>query len=165
LAPSRAVSPWWRAAAIFLVVVLSILTAAGFSMFEVFQAQIAHLQARLQTVPQIRFIAILADREQAPAMLVTLDPQDKALQVQRLNAVAEGREDSMQLWALPDHGNPRSLGVLESSGKTLRLAATDQSLAGASQIAVSVENRGGVLESQGPRLPYLFRGAVVQKAL
>jgi len=26
-----------------------------------------------------------------------------------------------------------------------------------------VENKGGVSPSQGPRLPYLFKGAVVQK--
>jgi hypothetical protein len=27
-----------------------------------------------------------------------------------------------------------------------------------------VENKGGVSPSQGPRLPYLFQGAIVQKA-
>jgi hypothetical protein len=28
-----------------------------------------------------------------------------------------------------------------------------------------VENRGGVGEAQGPRLPYLFTGTVIRKAL
>ena len=43
-------------------------------------------------------------------MLVTLDPQEGALQIQRLNSVLEGREESMQLWALPAGGKPQSLG-------------------------------------------------------
>ena len=38
-------------------------------------------------------------------------------------------------------------------------------LAQASQLAISVEDKGGVPESRGPRLPYLFTGALVQKAL
>jgi anti-sigma-K factor RskA len=45
-----------------------------------------------------------------------------------------------------------------------RLNATDKDLAGIDTLAISVENRGGVSPSQGPRLPYLFKGAVIQKA-
>ena len=161
----RAVSPWWRAAAIFLVVVLSIGVTAGMSMFEVFKAQIAHLQTKLQTLPQVQYLAILTDDQQAPAMLITFDPQEKALQVQRLNTVTEGREDTMQLWALGASGKPNSLGVLESKGKTLRLPASAQLLLGATQLAISVEDKGGVPDSKGPRLPYLFKGLLVQKAL
>ena len=88
-----------------------------------------------------------------------------ALQIQRLNAVAEGRDDSMQLWALPAHGKPRSLGVLESSGKTLRLSVEEQSMAGALHLAISVEGKGGSATGSGPSLPFLFKGAAVQKAL
>jgi anti-sigma-K factor RskA len=139
---------------------------AGFSMFEVFKAQIENLQTKLQTLPQTRYIAVLTDDQQLPALLITLDPHDGALQVQRLNAVSEGREDSMQLWALPAHNaKARSLGVLESKGKTLRLPAKETSLSGITQLAISVEDKGGVSESIGPRLPYLFKGHLVQKAL
>jgi hypothetical protein len=31
-------------------------------------------------------------------------------------------------------------------------------------LAISVENRGGVSPQQGPRLPYLYQGAIVRKA-
>ena len=85
-------------------------------------------------------------------------------QSQRLNAVAEGREDTMQLWALPESGSPRSLGIVQNGIKTPRVEASAQALAGASRLAISVEAKGGVSQTQGPRLPYLFSGALVRKA-
>jgi anti-sigma-K factor RskA len=155
----------WRAATIACLLILALGVTAGLSMFEQFKAQIAHLQNQLKTTSQIRYIAVLLDEQRAPALLVTFDLQDRALQLQRLNTVKEGREDSLQLWALPAGGQPVSLGVLESSGKTLRLPADDKTLVNVPQLAISVENRGGARQGQGPRLPYLFSGAVVQKAL
>ncbi|MCF8208492.1 MAG: anti-sigma factor [Rhodoferax sp.] len=161
----RLVSAWWRAGAYGCLLLLALAATAGVSMYEQFRAQVVHLQAQLHTVPQIRFICILLDAQHAPALLVTQDPLEGALQLQRLNAVSEGREDSMQLWVLPQSGTPRSLGVLTSKAKTLRLPATATALAGAHQLAISVEVKGGVPESSGPRLPYLFTGPLVQKAL
>lgn len=163
--PARDVSPWWRATSFFLAIVLSIGVTATFSMYEVFKAQITHLQTKLQTLPQIQYVAVLTDDQLAPAMLITLDPAEKAFQIQRLNAVSEGREDTMQLWAMGASGKPESLGVLESKGKTLRLPVSAQLLQGVSQVAISVEDKGGVPDGKGPRLPYLFKGPLVQKAL
>lgn len=156
---------WWRAATIACLLVMAFATATGVSMYEQFTAQINQLQGKLQNIAQIKYIAVLLDEQQAPALLVTLDPQDNALQVQRLNSVSEGREDTMQLWALPANGKPRSLGILPSAGKTLRLAANEKSLIDVQQLAISVESKGGIAENAAPRLPYLFKGAVVQKAL
>jgi anti-sigma-K factor RskA len=144
---------------------MALASATGVSMFEQFTAQVNQLQNKLKNVAQIKFIAVLLDDKQAPALLVTLDPLDDAMQIQRLNNVTEGREDSMQLWALPAEGKPVSLGVLGSSGKTLRLPAHEKTLLDIPQLAISVENKGGVEQGSGPRLPYLFKGAVVQKAL
>lgn len=161
----KGVSGWWRAATLACAVLLSVAAATGFSMFEQFKAQVQHLQVQLKDTAQIKYIAVLVDANQAPAILVTMALQDNALQLQRLNAVTEGREDSMQLWALSDGDPVRSLGVLESKGKTLRLTATERDLASATRLAISVEDKGGVTQAKGPRLPYLFTGSVVQKAL
>ena len=155
----------WRVATSVCLLLIAIGTATGLSMYEQFMAQIRHLQTKLKTTAQIKYIAVLQDAQQAPALLVTLDAQDAALQIQRLNSAAAGPEDSMQLWALTANSQPRSLGVLESAGKTLRLAADDKTLADVGELAISVENKGGVEPDRGPRLPYLFKGAVVQKAL
>lgn len=163
--PPARVSRWWRALAYFLALVLMLGVATTFSLYEQLKAQIQHLQAKVAQVPQVRYISVLLDAQQQPAMLVTLDPQGGALQLQRLNGVAEGREDSMQLWALVPGQPPRSLGVVESKFKTLQLTATEAALADATQLVISVEDKGGVSQSQGPRLPYLFTGWLVRKAI
>ena len=116
-------------------------------------------------------------------MLMTFDPQDGALQLQRLNAVKEGREDSMQLWAVIPGQPPQSLGVITSKAGTMRLPAKPDVLDSATSLAISVEDRGGAKVKgsvyadggvdtapetdavRGPRLPYLFQGALVRKAL
>lgn len=182
-APRKQVSPWWRAATYALLIVLATAITTTLSMFEQFKAQISHLQTQLKTTPQIRFVAVLLDDKAAPAMLVTFDPQEGALQLQRLNAVKEGREDSMQLWAQVPGQQPQSLGVITSKAATVRLPAKADALEGATTLAISVEDKGGVdvkgsvyadggvdavakaTPARGPRLPYLFQGALVRKAL
>lgn len=181
--PPVRVSSWWRAATYALLIVLATAITTTLSMFEQFKAQISHLQTQLKTTPQIRFVAVLLDDKAAPAMLVTQDPQEGALQLQRLNAVKEGREDSMQLWALVPGQPPQSLGVITSKAATMRLPAKADALDGATTLAISVEDKGGVdvkgsvyadggvdaaakaAPGRGPRLPYLFQGALVRKAL
>jgi anti-sigma-K factor RskA len=166
-APARpGVSAWWRAATYALLVVLAVLWASGASLMAQFTAQVRHLQSQVAQTAHIRFIAVLLDDKAQPALLVTLDPQDESLQLQRLNAVQEGREDTLQLWALrPGAVAPVSLGVLPSKAVTLRLPVAANALDGVSGLAISVEDKGGVDNSKGPRLPYLFQGALVQKAL
>ena len=161
----RGVSAWWRALAISLMVVLLIAWAASASMLEQLKAQIAHLQAKVSVVAQVQYLSVLLDDQRRPALLVTADLQGSVLQLQRLNEVHEGREDSMQLWALEGDKPPRSLGVVTSSHKTPQLPTATAALAGGQELAISVEDKGGATEGQGPRLPYLFKGALVKKAL
>lgn len=161
----RRVSSWWRVLAILLLLVLLLGWAASASMIEQLRAQITHLQGRVAAVPQIRHIAVLLDDKGAAAMLVTMDPKAGVLQLQRLNEIKEGREDSMQLWAVQAGQAPRSLGVIGSKFKTLQLPGQEAALDGAAELAISVEDKGGVPEAQGPRLPWLFKGTLVLKAI
>jgi anti-sigma-K factor RskA len=156
---------YWRAATIFLSLVLVIAVTAGWSMFEQFTAQVRDLQQKVQKTAQLQYVAVLLDEKNEPAILVTQVSGESALQLQRLNAVVEGGEDSMQLWAVPATGAAHSLGVMTAKLKTLHLPATAQTLADVPRLAISVENKGGASESQGPRLPYLFSGSVIRKAL
>ena len=135
------------------------------SMMEQFKAQLEHAQAKLKTLPQIRYIAVLQDDKQLPGQLITFDPQDGYLQVQRLTDIKEGQEDSMQLWALDAEGRALSLGVLTPKIKTAQVRVSDKVLSQAKGLAVSVENKGGVEADRPPRLPYLFTGALIKKAL
>lgn len=159
------VSPWWRMLAVLLLVLLLIGWAAASSMMTQLKAQIQHAQARLIEVPQIRQVAVLLDNQQQPAMLVTYNPKDGALLVQRLNEVKEGREDSMQVWAIAGDAAPRSLGVVTSKYKTLQMPVNETALQGVTEIAVSAENKGGVPSGSPPSLPWLFKGWLVQKSI
>ncbi len=162
---SRRVSPWWRALAVLLLLALLIGWAIGTSMVEQLKAQLGHQQARLLQVPQVREIAVLLDEHQLPALLITHDPQQGALLLQRLSEIREGRQDSMQLWALGENAKPRSLGVIQSKYKTLQMPVTEAALQGVTQLAISVENKDGVSDPVGPSLPYLFQGWLVKKSI
>ena len=162
---SRRVSPWWRVLAVFLLMVVLIGWAASASMMTQLKAQIQHAQARLVEVPQIRLVAVLLDSQQQAAMLVTYNPKEGALLVQRLNEVKEGREDSMQVWAIAGDAAPRSIGVITSKYKTMQMPVKETDLQGVTEIAVSAENKGGVATGVGPSLPWLFKGWLVQKSI
>jgi anti-sigma-K factor RskA len=164
-ARSAGVNGYWRAATFFLLLLMLLGVTAGWSMFEQFTAQVRDLQQKVQQTAQLQYVAVLLDEKGQAALLLTQTSGNADLQLQRLNAVVEGGEDSMQLWALTDTGAPRSLGVLTPKLKTLRLGVGTQALDGVPRLAISVENKGGVPDSQGPRLPWLFTGAVIRKAL
>ena len=151
--------------AVALMVVLLIGWAASASMVEQLKAQIAHAQAKLADQPQITQVAVLLDGQGLPAMLATFTAKDNKLQLQRLNEVKEGREDSMQVWALDASGKPRSLGIVGSKYKTLQMPVLPVDLQGATELAISAENKGGVPDGSAPSLPWLFKGWLVQKAI
>lgn len=162
---SSGVSAWWRALSIFLALVVFLGWALGSSMYEQFKAQVHHLEAKLVEIPQVREISVLLDDAQAPAMLMTYDPKNQKLQVQRLNDVKEGREQALHVWALSEGDTPRMLGVLTDKYKTQQLDVPAQALEGAQSLAISVENKDNGPRDGKPRQPLLFKGSLVQKAI
>lgn len=122
------------------------------------------LLAQLQAQPEIRYVSVLHDDKAAPTMLVTFDPRHNTLTLKRVGGYQEAADKSLQLWALPASGAPRSLGVLESQ-PVLRLAAAEQVVGQAPALAVSLEPKGGVPGEGGPTGPVLFRGVVLQTPL
>ena len=162
---STGVSGWWRALSIFLLLVVFIGWAFSASMYEQFKAQIHHLEAKLVEIPQVREVSVLLDEAQAPAMLMTYDPKNQKLQVQRLNNVLEGREQALHVWAITEGDMPRMLGVLTNKYKTQQLDVPAQALEGARTLAISVENKDRGPRDGKPRQPLLFKGGLVQKAI
>jgi anti-sigma-K factor RskA len=127
-------------------------------------SQVAALQAQLLATPQIEYVAVLADDKAAASMLVTFDPKSKKLTLQRVGAYQEAGDRSLQLWALPPSGGPKSLGVL-GSDKVLRLTAGEGDVREVPTLAISLEPKGGVPSAGGPTGPVLFKGALIQKML
>ncbi len=126
-------------------------------------AQIAAVQQQLQATPQIQYVAVLADAQADASMLVTFDPRSNQLVLQRVGGFQEGSDKSLQLWALPPSGGPRSLGVLGQE-KLLKLAADEGDVKSVPTLAISLEPLGGVPSATGPTGPVLFKGALIRKA-
>ena len=168
--PAPASSGWWRSlplwrgttAAGALATVLAVVTAVG--LRDDLSAQIGALQAQLSTQPQIEYVAVLNDDQASASMLVTFDPKNRKLTLQRVGGYQEAADKSLQLWALPPGAAPRSLGVLNQE-KLLQLAADEQAVGGVPALAISLEPLGGVPSERGPTGPVLFKGALIQKLL
>ena len=154
----------WRgvSAAGALATVVAVVT--GLNLREQLGGEIDQLQARLQSAPQIEYVAVLADDQSAASMLVTFDPKNSKLTLQRVGNFQEPGDRSLQLWALPPTGGPKSLGVL-GSDKVLRLTATEGDVQEVPTLAISLEPKGGVPSAGGPTGPVLFKGALIQKML
>lgn len=126
--------------------------------------QVRELSAKLSATPEIQYVAVLADDKAAASMLVTFDPKSSKLMLKRVGAFQEQPDKSLQLWALPQTGGPRSLGVM-GSGAVMRLAATGNDVKAVPTLAISLEPRGGVPAGSGPSGPVLFKGALLETGL
>lgn len=154
----------WRGATAAGAVATVVAVTAGVGLRQELGTEIARLQTQLQATPQIEYVAVLADDQAAASMLVTFDPKSKKLTLQRVGAYQEAGDRSLQLWALPPAGRPKSLGVL-GRDKVLRLTAGEGDVREVPTLAISLEPKGGVPSTTGPTGPVLFKGALIQKIL
>ncbi len=154
----------WRgaAAAGALATVMAVVT--GLNLRAELGGEVQALQAKLLATPQIEYVAVLADGQSAASILVTFDANSKKLTLQRVGSYQEAGDKSLQLWALPPKGGPRSLGVL-GQDKLLRLTAGESDIREVPTLAISLEPKGGVPSAGGPTGPVLFSGALIQKML
>jgi len=120
--------------------------------------------AQVSGAPDVRYVGMLQDERSAPAMLVTFDARHGTLVLKRLGEFREQPDRSLQLWALPPGGAPRSLGVMDRA-QGLRLPAAESQVRSVPALAISLEPRGGVPSERGPTGPVLFKGALVEKTL
>ena len=154
----------WRTVALAGIVATTLALISGANVREQLGGQIAVLRTQLQASPQIAYVAVLSDDKSAAAMLVTFDPRKRTLLVKRVGNYQEAADKSLQLWALPPAGGPRSLGVL-GQDRILRLSAAEGEVREIPMLAISLEPRGGVPGAGGPTGPVLFKGPVVPNTL
>jgi anti-sigma-K factor RskA len=154
----------WRVATVAGALAAVVAIATGLAVRDDLQTQMAQLDAQLQSAPQVKYVAVLSDDHSGASMLVTFDPKSEKLVLQRVGAYREADDKSLQLWALPRSGGPRSLGVLTQE-KVLRLPASEGEVREVPTLAISLEPKGGVPSETGPTGPVLFKGALIQKAL
>lgn len=162
--------PWlqlvgfWRAAALTGLASTALAVLAFVQLQNQLGAEIGALQAKLLATPQIEYVAVLADDKSNASMLVTFDPRNARLTLQRVGTFQESGDKSLQLWALTRAGGVRSLGVL-GSDRLVKLPAVDADVREVPTLAISLEPKGGVPGAGGPTGPVLFKGALIQKQL
>ncbi|MES2511435.1 MAG: anti-sigma factor [Pseudomonadota bacterium] len=126
--------------------------------------QVKDLTAKLAVAPEIQYVAVLADDKSAASMLVTFDPKNQKMMLKRVGGFQEQADKSLQLWAIPKSGGPKSLGVLGSE-PVVRLTASGGDVREVPVLAISLEPKGGVPAGSGPTGPVLFKGALLETAL
>jgi anti-sigma-K factor RskA len=154
----------WRGAAALSIALAVLLLVSGTNLREQLENQVAQLQSQLQASPQITYVAVLNDAKSAATMLVTFDPKNSKLVLQRVGGFEESGDKSLQLWALPPTAAPRSLGVL-GRDKLLRLTASEADVKEVPTLAISLEPLGGVPSERGPTGPVLFTGHLIKRVL
>lgn len=172
---------WWRAGAIAAVAASVAAVAITVNLqgelqgreMELAQLQSQGLQlarsntelrTQLEAQPHVAYVAVLTDDKATPAMLAMFDHKHGTLMLKRMVSFQEGPEKSLQLWALPPSGAPRSMGVLGEQ-TVLQMQAAAQLVGGSPALAISLEPKGGVSGEAGPTGPVLWKGAVLRTPL
>lgn len=95
--------------------------------------------------------------ERPAAIVASFMPDANELVAMPITPVDMQPDRSLHLWAIPAGGAPRSLGLMSGAGGTVALPA--RALEGASQLAVSLEPRGGS-PGPGPTGPVVYAGTI-----
>jgi len=119
--------------------------------------------------PAAGYVALLSDpRTQKPVLMVTARRNTTEMRILTLDPAIQVADASLELWALPKGGKPRSLGLISDSDRpganrtVLRMAAVaDQTLSDVPMLAVSLEPRGGSPVG-APTGPVLYSGPCVK---
>jgi anti-sigma-K factor RskA len=113
-------------------------------------------------VPNASYVAMLADANAQPVAVITGDMRHRRLTVKLVAQQNVAADKSLELWAVPKQGAPRSLGLIAGNGSvTLPLPenATPESIP---ILAISLEPKGGSPNPNGPTGPVLYKGAWLQ---
>jgi anti-sigma-K factor RskA len=108
-----------------------------------------------------RIVVVLAGQDQKPAFIASAERGGRFLTVKAIGALNIPAERALELWALPDGKDPRSLGVISTTGvaRVPLGASAGVALQGVPALAVSVEPPGGSPTGK-PTGPVICSGAV-----
>lgn len=112
--------------------------------------------------PAIEQLATLTDDHANTALVVTADRRAGSIVVRVADNVSVPSGKTLQLWAIPKSGAPRSLLVLNEQ-RHVRLPLTEKAIgADVAMLAISLEPAGGSPNPNGPTGPVLYKGAWVR---
>jgi anti-sigma-K factor RskA len=150
---SRTRITWWQRVQLWRAfAVASFVIAVALGVVE-YQRQARPVAAPL--------VVVLAGADAKPGLIATASHGERYLTLKTIGNTAPGAGRVFELWALPQAGVPRSLGVIPSGGivRVPLTAPVDESLSNIPSLAVSVEPPGGSPTGQ-PTGPVLYSGSI-----
>ena len=108
------------------------------------------------------YIAMLADDRSQPVAVVTGNARTHTMTVKLVAAQNVAADRSLELWAVPKEGNPRSLGLLAADGSITLALPANATPDTVPLLAVTLEPKGGSPKADGPTGPIVFKGAWVR---
>jgi anti-sigma-K factor RskA len=112
--------------------------------------------------PAATYVAMLADDKAQPIAVVTGNAKRGEMTVRVVTAQPVPADKSLELWAVPKEGPPRSLGLIADSGSATMPMPENASPESIPLLAVTLEPKGGSPNPNGPTGPIVFKGAWVQ---
>lgn len=117
---------------------------------------------RTMDAPSIDRIATLTDDKAQTALVVTADSRRRTIEVRVADSIAVASDKTLQLWAIPKQGAPRSLGILPDN-RSAKLALSERAVGSdVVMLAISLEPKGGSPDPNGPTGPVLYKGSWVR---
>jgi anti-sigma-K factor RskA len=108
------------------------------------------------------YVATLSDDKAQPIAVVTSDVVHRQLIVKVLAYPGIAADKSLELWAVPKAGYPRSLGLLAVNGNNTLPLPENVTPQSSPLLAVTLEPKGGSPNPAGPTGPIVFKGPWVQ---
>jgi anti-sigma-K factor RskA len=90
-------------------------------------------------------------------VLVAADTTNRTMRIRVVGGQPVPDEKTLQLWAVPKQGAPRSLGLIVAGASELTLPQNAIS-SDVALLAVSLEPKGGSPDPNGPTGPILYKG-------
>lgn len=109
--------------------------------------------------PVANFVATLSDDKAQPAIVVTGDAGRGKITIRVLARQAIASDKSLELWAVPKDGAPRSLGLVAADGTVTLPLPENATPDNIPVLAVSLEPKGGSPDRNAPTGPILYKGA------
>ncbi|HEY5801877.1 MAG TPA: anti-sigma factor, partial [Burkholderiaceae bacterium] len=111
--------------------------------------------------PVVNYVATLADDKAQTAYVISGNAKQRTLTVRIVTAQQIGADKSLELWAIPKTGAPRSLGLVAANSTVTLALPADVTPDTVSALAVSLEPKGGSPNPNAPTGPVILKGAWV----
>lgn len=125
-------------------------------------ATVLLIRAPELAAPAANYVATLADEKAQTVMVITGDARRRQLTVKVVTQQQVAADRSLELWALPKEGAPRSLGLVAANGTVTLPLPENATPESTPVLAISLEPKGGSPNPNAPSGPVIYKGTWVR---